>query len=179
MTDASTDRKHLIDKGNYTKAKRQFYRIWALIGVLALIALAGRVVGVLSGPVAIVVWSAVIVVIFGGLVDWLESKKIPRWIGVVASYLILFLVLFILIVVIFSPVGGMGNQFVSFMEDLPHWAESFTAYLSSVYNHIGGMVDSNVIENWIDTASSSLVTWANSLAKNSATGIVNASASIL
>ena len=89
-------------------AKRHFYQVWSIIGIVLIIAAAGYVSGVLSTPIAIVVWAAIFVLILRKPVAFFEAHGIPRVLGTALSYLLFALVLGLLGIVMFSPAFGLG-----------------------------------------------------------------------
>ena len=91
-------------------AKRHFYQVWSIIGIVLIIAAAGYVSGVLSTPIAIVVWAAIFVLILRKPVAFFEARGIPRVLGTALSYLLFALVLGLLGIVMFSPAFGLGDQ---------------------------------------------------------------------
>ena len=91
-------------------AKRHFYQVWSIIGIVLIIAAAGYVSGVLSTPIAIVVWAAIFVLILRKPVAFFEAHGIPRVLGTA----------------MFSPAFGLGDQLSSLIASVPSYVQEAT-----------------------------------------------------
>lgn len=110
-----------------------FLSVWMVIGAAALIYMFGFVLDVLSLPVAIIVWTIVFVLVLRSPVDALERRGVRRGLGTTVAFAGMFAVLTALVVIMFSPMFGVNDQFANIFSALPvyvqgliDWANSFT-----------------------------------------------------
>lgn len=153
-------------------AKRHFYQVWSIIGIVLIIAAAGYVSGVLSTPIAIVVWAAIFVLILRKPVAFFEAHGIPRVLGTALSYLLFALVLGLLGIVMFSPAFGLGDQLSSLIASVPSYVQEATRMWNDFSARYADIMQNTRVSEWVDSMSSSLISWANDFAASSATGIV-------
>ena len=82
----------------------------------------GRLVylfNILSVPIGIVIWSIVIVFCLRGPVNKLEKLGVPRVAGTTIAYVLMFVVLALVGLLMFSPAFGVGDQFTNLIESIP------------------------------------------------------------
>ena len=92
-------------------ARRHFFQVWMVIGAAALIYMFGFVLDVLSLPVAIIVWTIVFVLVLRSPIDALERRGVRRGLGTTIAFAGMFAVLAALVVIMFSPIFGVNDQF--------------------------------------------------------------------
>lgn len=153
-------------------ARRRFFQVWALIGLIAVIYVLGFVLNVLATPVAILVWTAVIVLCLRAPVAKLEALGVPRVAGSVIAYVGMFALLGVLGMVMFSPALGLGDQFASMAAGLPGYVQGLIDWGTGVYNQYASVLQNETVSSWIDSAAKSLTDWASAMAKLSADGVV-------
>ena len=101
------------------KSRRRLYTGVFIIVLAILLYLAGQVLNILASPIAIIVWTTIIVFCLKGPVNNLEKKGLPRVWGTCISFLLLVVVLVLLFWLLFSPSLGLGGQFASLIETIP------------------------------------------------------------
>lgn len=153
-------------------ARRWFFQIWAIIGAIAIVYVLGFVLNVLSTPVAIVAWTAIIVLCLRTPVDKLESAGVPRAVGSAIAYVGMFIVLAVLGMVMFSPALGLGDQFASMLAGLPGYAQQLVDWSNQLYVQYADVLQNDTVRSWIDSGAKSLTDWASAVAKVSADGVV-------
>ena len=93
------------------KSRHRLYSSAFIILLAILLYLAGQVLNILANPIAIVVWTTIIVFCLKGPVNYLEKRGISRVWGTCVAFVLLALGLIALGWVLFSPVLGLGGQF--------------------------------------------------------------------
>ena len=75
------------------KARRRFLSVWTIVGSILLTGVLVYLMGILSVPVGIVVWSIIIVFCLRGPVNKLEKMGLNRAVATAISYVLMFVVL--------------------------------------------------------------------------------------
>ena len=116
------------------KSRRRLYAGVFIIVLAVLLYLAGQVLNILANPIAIVVWTTIIVFCLKGPVNALEKKGISRVWGSCVSFLLLIVALILLFWLLFSPSLGLGGQFASLIETIPGQINDLTHWLNQMYS---------------------------------------------
>ena len=103
---------------------------WTLVGAAIITYCLGFVLSVLSVPVGIVIWTAIIVFCLRGVVATLAARGLSRTAAVTIAYVIMGAVLALVFYVVSSPLLGVGSQFTGIVENAP----SYFAGLSDAYD---------------------------------------------
>lgn len=162
-----------------SRARYRFLQVWTIVGALILVACAAYILGILSIPVGIIIWTAIIVFILRTPVNWLERQGIKRGLGTTLAYLLMLVVLAALVLILFSPVFGIGEQFRDLLESLPSYVSSLTDWYNAMYAQYAHVFQDDTVKSWTDQVVSSLGTWASNTARLSAEGIVTIGSSIV
>ena len=129
------------------------------------------VLNILSIPVGIIIWTVVIVFCLRGIVDSLEKRGVNRMIGTFIAYIVMFLIFAGCILLMFSPLFGVGNQFDALVQSVPHYINEVREWTNSVYNNYSEFFQDETVREYVDNAFSSLAGWASSFASQSAQGV--------
>ena len=154
------------------KARRRLYVGVFVIVFFVLIYLAGQVLNVLATPVAIMVWTTIIVFCLRGPVNYLEERGVNRLIGTTLAFILMFGVLAAMGWMLFSPVFGLGGQFVALFDRVPDQIAAITAWWNQLYGQYSYLLQDPNIDKWINDALTSVGKWFSTLAASSAEGIV-------
>lgn len=154
------------------KARRRLYVGVFVIVFFVLIYLAGQVLNVLATPVAIMVWTTIIVFCLRGPVNYLEERGVNRLIGTTLAFILMFGVLTAMGWLLFSPVFGLGGQFVALFDRVPDQIAAITAWWNQLYGQYSYLLQDPNIDKWINDALTSVGKWFSALAASSAEGIV-------
>lgn len=160
------------------RARTRFLNIWALVGGIALAAVAVYLLKILALPVSIAVWTLVFVFCLRGLVNWIERRGLNRLAATSLAYVALFAVLAAIGFLLFSPVLGLGSQLENLAASLPGYAEGLAAWAGELSSRYSGVLDNATVKNLIDEAGKSLSSWAGNLARGSAEGLVVAGSTV-
>ncbi|WP_251198525.1 AI-2E family transporter [Anaerotardibacter muris] len=153
------------------KAGRAFF-IASLIVLLGVIIYYTTIVmNILSIPIGIVLWTVVIVFCLRGIVDGLEKRGVKRMFGTAIAYVIMFLVLAGCVLLVFSPLFGVGNQFDALVQSVPHYINEVRDWSNNIYNEYSEFFQDETIREYVDSAFSSLASWASGFASQSAQGV--------
>jgi len=169
MNISSKDKKDFNTTLNI--AKRRCYRVWSFIGIVAIAALIVYALGILSAAVSVLLWTMIFVFCLRGIVNKLEKKGVNRAAGTAISYVVFFVVIGAIAWLIFSPMFGLGGQFVDLITSIPAYVQSFSDWFSSVYNRFESMLTPDII-NWLNSLLVSLGEFASSIAALSAETLV-------
>ena len=101
------------------KARRRFLTVWTIVGAILLTGVLVYLFNLLSVPVGIVIWSVVIVFCLRGPVNKLEKLGVPRLAGTAIAYVLMFVVLALVGLLMFSPAFGVGDQFTNLIQSVP------------------------------------------------------------
>lgn len=154
------------------KIKTVTYAIWAVIGGCVLTGVGVYLLNILAIPVAIVLWTIVIIFCLRGIVNKLEDHGIKRGLGTTIAYVVMVLVLLAIAVILFSPMFGIGDQFKNLVDSIPGYIKELTDWLNKLYTQYSSVLSSDEIQKYINDVMNGLASWASSLAQSSATGVV-------
>lgn len=160
------------------KSRRRLNTGLFIIVLAVLLYLLGQVLNILASPIAIVVWTTIIVFCLKGPVNTLEKKGIPRVWGACVSFLLLVVVLGFLFWLLFSPTLGLGGQFASLIETIPGQINDLTQWLNQMYAQYSYIFQDDKINSWINDTLHSVGGWFSSIASVSAEGVMTAGSSV-
>ncbi len=160
------------------KSRRRLYAGVFIIVLAVLLYLAGQVLNILANPIAIVVWTTIIVFCLKGPVNALEKKGISRVWGSCVSFLLLIVALILLFWLLFSPSLGLGGQFASLIETIPGQINDLTHWLNQMYSQYSYIFQDDRVNTWINDTLKSIGGWFSSIASVSAEGVMSAGSSV-
>ena len=152
--------------------RRAFYTVWTIVGAVLITAVVIYLLRLLSVPVAIVIWTAVIVFCLRGPVNFLERKGVNRTVGTALAYVLMIVVLGLLGVLMFSPIFGVSAQFHDLVTSLPTYVNQVASWVSGLYTEYEHVFDNASVRQWLESALESLSGWASGIAGASAAGVV-------
>ena len=155
------------------KSRRRLYTSTFIIVMFALLYLLGRALNILATPVAIVVWTTIIVFCLRGPVHYLESKGIGRLWGTCVAYILMGVVVTALSWMLFSPMFGVGEQFTALLQTFSDQISQVRNVWNDVYSQYAYILQDERISNWMNDAFSSVGTWFSGMASASAEGMVS------
>ena len=154
------------------RARRRFFNVGALVGGLALIWALVQLLGILSVPVSIVIWTVIIVFVLRGTVNKLEELGINRTLGTAIGYVLMFVVLALVAFLMFSPAIGMNAQFANLIENAPVYVQGVTDWANTLYAKYSYIFEDESFRSVVSEVQASASAWAGDLAKNSASGAI-------
>lgn len=160
------------------KSRRRLYTGGLVIVLAVLLYLAGQVLNLLANPIAIVVWTTILVFCLKGPVNYLEKKGVKRVWGTCVAFVLLVIGLFLLGWLLFSPVLGLGGQFVALLETIPDQISEVRDWLNGLYAQYSYLFQDARFNSWMNDALSSIGGWFSSFASISAEGVVNAGSGV-
>ena len=155
------------------KSRRRLYTGTFIIVLCVLLYLLGQVLNILATPVAIVVWTTIIVFCLKGPVNYLANKGVPRVWGTCAAYLLMAVVVTILGWMLFSPVLGVGEQFTVLLQTLADQVSQVRNLWNDIYAQYAYILQDERISTWMNDVFSSVGTWFSGMASASAEGMVS------
>ena len=126
----------------------------------------------LSVPVGIVIWTVVIVFCLRGPVNKLEKLGVPRLAGTAIAYVLMFVVLALVGLLMFSPAFGVGDQFTNLIQSVPGYIQTIANWGNDLYARYADVLQNDTVQGWITDAFNALVAWASTFARDSASGVV-------
>ena len=159
--------------GVASRSRRRFYLVWTLVGVCLLLGVAVYMMDILSLPMGILLWTAIIVFCLGGMVDWFEEKGLNRFVGTTIAYFVLLIVMVVIFVLLFSPAFGISAQLVELAQAMPTYISNFATWISDFYDRFSYLVESQAIIDWLKGTVSSLSTALTTGLETSAAGLVS------
>lgn len=154
------------------KTKRRFLTVWTLVGAILLTGVLVYLINTLSVPVGIVLWATIFVFCLRGPVNKLESMGVPRTWGTAIAYVLMFVVLTLVGLLMFSPAFGVGEQFTSLIESIPGYVQDIMNWSTSLYDRYADVLQNDTIQQWTNDALEAVGAWATSFARESASGVV-------
>ena len=155
-----------------------FFAVWTIVGAAAIVWIIGYLLDLLSVPVGIVIWTAVIVFCLRGPVNFLERKGVNRTIGTAIAYVLMVVVLGLLAGVMFSPIFGVSAQFKDLVASMPTYVSQVAAWVQGLYAEYSHLFDNESVRQWIESAFSALSNGASAIAGASAAGVVEFGTSV-
>ena len=152
------------------KARRRFLNVWTIVGAIALTWVVVQLLNILSVPVAIVIWTTIIVFVLRGTVNKLEEIGINRTVGTAIGYVIMFAVLALVAFLLFSPGVGMNTQFANLIENVPVYVQGISDWANDMYARYAYMLEDESVRAFVTDVQASARDWAGDFAKNSASG---------
>lgn len=168
MSDAAQNKQS--DKTD--KARRRFLNVWTIVGAIALTWVVVQLLNILSVPVAIVIWTTIIVFVLRGTVNKLEEIGINRTVGTAIGYVIMFAVLALVAFLLFSPGVGMNTQFANLVENVPVYVQGISDWANDMYARYAYMLEDESVRAFVTDVQASAMDWAGDFAKNSASGAI-------
>lgn len=154
------------------KARRRFLNVWTIVGAIALTWVVVQLLNILSVPVAIVIWTTIIVFVLRGTVNKLEEIGINRTVGTAIGYVIMFAVLALVAFLLFSPGVGMNTQFANLIENVPVYVQGISDWANDMYTRYAYMLEDESVRAFVSDVQASAMEWAGDFAKNSASGAI-------
>lgn len=158
--------------GKTDKARRRFLNVWTIVGAIALTWVVVQLLNILSVPVAIVIWTTIIVFVLRGTVNKLEEIGINRTVGTAIGYVIMFAVLALVAFLLFSPGVGMNTQFANLIENVPVYVQGISDWANDIYARYAYMLEDESVRAFVTDVQASAMDWAGDFAKNSASGAI-------
>ena len=168
MSDVAQNKQ--LDKTD--KARRRFLNVWTIVGAIALTWVVVQLLNILSVPVAIVIWTTIIVFVLRGTVNKLEEIGINRTVGTAIGYVIMFAVLALVAFLLFSPGVGMNTQFANLIENVPVYVQGISDWANDMYARYAYMLEDESVRAFVTDVQASAMDWAGDFAKNSASGAI-------
>ena len=154
------------------KARRRFLNVWTIVGAIALTWVVVQLLNILSVPVAIVIWTTIIVFVLRGTVNKLEEIGINRTVGTAIGYVIMFAVLALVAFLLFSPGVGMNTQLANLIENVPVYVQGISDWANDMYARYAYMLEDESVRAFVTDVQASAMDWAGDFAKNSASGAI-------
>ena len=168
-----------LTKGRVSdRALRRLVLIWTWVGIIVLGAVIVYLSGIIANAVGVIVWTIVFVFILRSPVEWFDRHGISRTIGTLIAYVLLVAVLVLLVLVIFSPIFGIRDQFVELMNSLPTIVKDFQTWASNLYSKYADVLKSDELRDMFTNTLQSFGTWLQGLASSSASGIIDVGTSL-
>ena len=154
------------------KARRRFLNVWTIVGAIALTWVVVQLLNILSVPVAIVIWTTIIVFVLRGTVNKLEEIGINRTVGTAIGYVIMLAVLALVAFLLFSPGVGMNTQFANLIENVPVYVQGISDWANDMYARYAYMLEDESVRAFVNDVQAYAMEWAGDFAKNSASGAI-------
>lgn len=154
------------------KARIRFLDLWSVIAAIVLLGGVVWLMGILSVPVAILIWTLIIVFCLRGIVNGLERIHVNRAIGTTVAYVVMALVVAVVGFLLFSPMFGLNAQFNDLLTSMPHYVDAVIAWGNDIYARYAPVFEDDTVKNLIAEAQKAAASWAAGIAQGSANGVV-------
>lgn len=153
-------------------ARVRFLDLWSVIAALILLGGVVWLMGVLAVPVAILIWTLIIVFCLRGVVNGLEKHHVNRAVGTTIAYLLMALVLLAVGFLLFSPMFGLNAQFNNLLTSMPHYVDAVTAWGNDLYSRYAQFFEDDTVRDLILEAQKAAATWAAGIASGAGSGVM-------
>ena len=153
-------------------ARVRFLDLWSVIAALILLGGVVWLMGVLAVPVAILIWTLIIVFCLRGVVNGLEKHRVNRAVGTTVAYLLMALVLLVVGFLLFSPMFGLNAQFNNLLTSMPHYVDAITAWGNDLYSRYAQFFEDDTVRDLILEAQKAAATWAAGIASGAGSGVM-------
>ena len=164
--------KRSPEESKLLRSKRWFYTVAALCGSIVLLVVLGYLLDILAVPVGIVIWTVIIVFCLRGIVNALDNKGLSRGAATAIAYVVMVLVLGAVVLLMCSPILGLGDQFTSLIQGIPGYVNQLTTWWNDIYSQYQDIFANDQIKVWTNEALASIASAAQEMVKESATGVV-------
>lgn len=172
--------KKYIDEGQKKSGPvYAFLKVWTIVGAVLIIAAIVYLLQILHTPTAILLWTAVIVFCLRRPVNFLESKGVKRALGTTIAYVLMFVIIALVALLMFSPTYGISEQFNNLLASIPGYAQQTMDWFTGVTEKYAHLVGNDTIDKWTTDAIASLTKAISSLATISAQGVVSLGSAIV
>ena len=154
------------------KARIRFLDLWSVIAAIGLLGGIVWLMGILSVPVAILIWTLIIVFCLRGIVNGLERVHVNRAIGTTVAYVVMALVVAVVGFLLFSPMFGLNAQFNDLLTSMPHYVDAVIAWGNDIYARYAPVFEDDTVKSLIAEAQKAAASWAAGIAQGSANGVV-------
>lgn len=163
------------------KVRKALFYVWTAIGIVILTAVFGYLLHVLAIPVSMFIWTLVIVFCLRGVVDSLQKRGMNRLGGTIIAYVIMAVVLGAIGFMMFSPMFGLNEQFVSLFTSIPGYVDEIVKWGQGIMAEHSEFFDNDTVKSAMSSLGGSMSTWASGFASDAAnaavgvgTGVANA-----
>ena len=168
QADAAAARERLASD----KARRRFLDVWTIVGGILLTAVVVYLLGILSVPVSIIIWTIIIVFCLRGIVNGLERRGVNRTVGTALAYVAMAIVLGFFSFLLFSPMFGLNAQFADLVSSVPQYVDAITSWAGDLYARYSYVFEDATVKHLIDEVQANLTAWASAIAQGSASGLI-------
>lgn len=116
----------------------------------------------------------IIVVLLRGIVNKLDKKGVNRAFGTLIAYLIMFGVIALVAVFMFSPAFGFVEQIKDIISNLPGYIQNIKDLITNLYSQYSHYLENPDIKNFVNDIGSNLGNMGVDIASASANGIIAA-----
>ncbi len=172
---ADNNRRAAADRSltaRQAKARIRFLDLWSVIAAIGLLGGIVWLMGILSVPVAILIWTLIIVFCLRGIVNGLERIHVNRAIGTTVAYVVMALVIAVVGFLLFSPMFGLNAQFNDLLTSMPHYVDAVIAWGNDIYARYAPVFEDDTVKSLIAEAQKAAASWAAGIAQGSANGVV-------
>ncbi|MEC4183856.1 AI-2E family transporter [Adlercreutzia sp. R21] len=154
------------------KARVRFLDLWSVIAAILLLGVVVWLMGILAVPVAILIWTLIIVFCLRGVVNGLEKHHVNRAIGTTVAYLLMAVVILAVGFLLFSPMFGLNAQFNDLLTSMPHYVDAVTAWGNDLYGRYAQFFEDDTVKNLIAEAQKAAASWAAGIASGAGSGVM-------
>jgi predicted PurR-regulated permease PerM len=146
-----------------------FFTIWAVIGCILIGIGAWYLLRQMTTAITVIVAVSLGVFILRAPVDWMESKGLPRWAGVLISYLIglTIITVFGLIVI---PI--ITEQLIGLISLVPGYVNRAGVFFTNLYQRYGYLLEDSNISQIVGSLASMLSEWAGRFVTSAPSGAI-------
>ncbi len=154
------------------RARIRFLDLWSLIASILLLGVVVWLMGILSVPVAILIWTLIIVFCLRGIVNGLERIHVNRAIGTTVAFIVMALVVALVGFLLFSPMFGLNAQFNDLLTSMPHYVDAVIAWGNDLYVRYAPVFEDDTVKNLIAEAQKAAASWAAGIASGAGSGVM-------
>jgi len=161
------------------KSRKNFYRVWTIIGLGVIVFALGYVLNTLAMPISVIIWTGIIVFCLRTPVNRLERLGVHRALGTTIAFIGGIVLVAALAALLFSPVFGVSEQFNNLIQNVPIYFQQVVDWYDQLHSSsYFSFLQNDFTRNLANEALSAVTTWASQMAKNSADTLVAVGSSI-
>ena len=113
-----------------------------------------------------------------GIVNGLDNRGVPRVFGTLIAYIVMFAVIALLCMFMFSPAFGLEEQIKDLIIQAPAYAQKVIDWAYDMYSQYSDYLDNETVQGWLNDATSTVASMGSGVASTGAQGIISFGAGV-
>lgn len=171
-------KEFVISEVTRNKVRKALFYVWTAIGVIILCGVTVHLLGILSLPVSMLIWTLIFVFCLRGIVAGLEKRGVKRVFGTIVAYVVMFAFLGLVGLLMFSPMFGLNEQFANLVSSIPGYVDGIVTWGQGVMNEYSYVFSNDTVKSAMSSLGGSISSWASEMASGAANAAVGVGAGV-